>query len=88
MGGGAPTVLKMKTFTRSLKQLSLLVSEGREFTVEAQGRPDSVNPIKLRSMLELGVNRISINPQTMQDDILRRIGRAHSVWDVMNFYNM
>ena len=33
-------------------------------------------------MLELGVNRISINPQTMQDDILRRIGRGHSVRDI------
>ena len=33
-------------------------------------------------MLELGVDRISINPQTMQDDILRRIGRGHSVRDV------
>ena len=33
-------------------------------------------------MLALGVNRISINPQTMQDDILRRIGRGHSVRDI------
>ena len=81
MGGGTPTVLEDEDFHQVLKQLSLLVSEGHEFTVEA-GRPDSVNPIKLRSMLELGVNRISINPQTMQDDILRRIGRGHSVRDV------
>ena len=81
MGGGTPTVLKDEDFHQVLKQLSLLVPEGHEFTVEA-GRPDSVNPTKLRSMLELGVNRISINPQTMQDDILRRIGRGHSVRDV------
>ncbi|MDU6903232.1 MAG: coproporphyrinogen III oxidase family protein [Veillonella sp.] len=72
MGGGTPTVLKDEDFHQVLKQLSLLVPEGHEFTVEA-GRPDSVNPTKLRSMLALGVNRISINPQTMQDDILRRI---------------
>ena len=81
MGGGTPTVLEDKDFHQVLKQLSLLVPEGHEFTVEA-GRPDSVNPTKLRSMLELGVNRISINPQTMQDDILRCIGRGHSVRDV------
>ena len=70
-------MLKDEDFHQVLKQLSLLVPEGHEFTVEA-GRPDSVNPTKLHSMLELGVNRISINPQTMQDDILRRIGRGHS----------
>lgn len=72
MGGGTPTVLGDEDFHQVLKQLSILVPEGHEFTVEA-GRPDSVNPTKLRSMLDLGVNRISINPQTMQDDILRRI---------------
>ena len=81
MGGGTPTVLEDEDFHQVLRQLSLLVSEGHEFTVEA-GRPDSVNPTKLRSMLALGVNRISINPQTMQDDILRRIGRGHSVRDI------
>ncbi len=81
MGGGTPTVLGDEDFHQVLKQLSILVPEGHEFTVEA-GRPDSVNPVKLRSMLELGVNRISINPQTMQDDILRRIGRGHSARDI------
>lgn len=81
MGGGTPTVLGDEDFHQVLKQLSILVPEGHEFTVEA-GRPDSVNPTKLRSMLDLGVNRISINPQTMQDDILRRIGRGHSARDI------
>ena len=81
MGGGTPTVLGDEDFHQVLKQLSILVPEGHEFTVEA-GRPDSVNSVKLRSMLELGVNRISINPQTMQDDILRRIGRGHSARDI------
>ncbi len=64
-----------------LTALARDIAEGHEFTVEA-GRPDSVNPTKLRSMLDLGVNRISINPQTMQDDILRRIGRGHSARDI------
>jgi len=81
MGGGTPTVLGDDDFHKVLKQLSILVPEGHEFTVEA-GRPDSVNSVKLRSMLDLGVNRISINPQTMQDDILRRIGRGHSARDI------
>ncbi|MFQ9505795.1 MAG: hypothetical protein ACLRZ2_03335 [Veillonella sp.] len=56
-GGGTPTVLGTD-FHQGHKQLSILVPEGHEFTVEA-GRPDSVNPTKLRS-LDLGVNRIII----------------------------
>ena len=49
MGGGTPTVLlEDEDFHQVLKQLSILVPEGHEFTVEA-GRPDSVNPTKIRS---------------------------------------
>ena len=81
MGGGTPTVLGDEDLSPSSKTAVYTCARGHEFTVEA-GRPDSVNPVKLRSMLELGVNRISINPQTMQDDILRRIGRGHSARDI------
>ena len=48
-----------------------------EYTVEA-GRPDSITPEKLAVMKKHGVTRISINPQSMNADTLRKIGRAHS----------
>ena len=53
----------------------------REFTVEA-GRPDSLSPEKLRVLKEMGVGRISINPQTMKQETLDLIGRRHTVEDV------
>lgn len=81
MGGGTPTVLGNEDFHHVLRQLTILVPDGHEFTVEA-GRPDSVTPEKLKTMLSAGVNRISINPQTMQDDILRYIGRGHTTQDI------
>ena len=57
------------------------LSHLREFTVEA-GRPDTITEGKLRIMEHYGVDRISINPQTMKQDTLDLIGRAHTVDDV------
>ena len=50
----------------------------REFTVES-GRPDSMTMEKLRTLREFGVDRISVNPQSMREETLHRIGRAHTV---------
>ncbi len=63
------------------------LSECREFTVES-GRPDSITRQKLHAMKECGVDRISVNPQTMSDDTLKRIGRQHTVAQFIDAYNM
>lgn len=89
IGGGTPTVLS----AQELRELLLLVKQsfslraGAEITVEA-GRPDTLNEDKLRVMKELGVGRVSVNPQTMQDDTLKRIGRGHTVEDIFNAYEL
>ena len=85
MGGGTPTSLGDDDFQRVLHALQKLIPAGREFTVEA-GRPDSLSYSKITSMIEAGVTRISLNPQTMQDDILRIIGRGHTVQDILTMY--
>ena len=53
------------------------VEESEEFTVES-GRPDSITKEKFRILKEAGVTRISINPQTMHQETLDLIGRAHT----------
>lgn len=77
MGGGTPTSLCDDDFETVVRAFSKLVPEGVEFTVEA-GRPDTVTEAKLETMRRYDVTRISINPQTMDDDILRHIGRQHT----------
>lgn len=87
LGGGTPTVLSDSDFTDWLvvmKQL-LINQESCEFTVEA-GRPDSITEAKLQAMVRAGVTRISLNPQTMQDSILRAIGRGHRASDILAIY--
>ena len=62
-------------------------SKIKEFTVEA-GRPDTITEEKLRVLKKHGVNRISINPQTMNDSTLEKIGRKHSVEDIKTCFKM
>ncbi len=79
-GGGTPTTLtpeQLETLTRAV-EASFDLSTVREYTVEA-GRPDTVTDDKLRVLKAAGVSRISINPQTLRDDVLREIGRRHTV---------
>lgn len=83
MGGGTPTAINHNQLDRVLSYLEdyLDFSNLREFTVEA-GRPDSINVDKLKAIARHPVDRISINPQTMNEDTLKLIGRAHTPKDI------
>ena len=87
IGGGTPTTL-------STAQMQILLSAIRdsfdlsrciEFTVEGD-RPDTLSEEKLRAIREGGADRMSINPQTMIDSVLRACGRPHKAQDVPDAY--
>lgn len=89
-GGGTPTAVNDEQFEKIMKQIynSFVRNYNvKEFTVEC-GRPDSITLNKLESMKRYKVDRISINPQTMNDDTLKSIGRRHSVDDVRQKFDM
>ncbi len=79
IGGGTPTALTAELLKRVTDAVgeSFPVSAVREYTVEA-GRPDSITDEKLEIIKSCGATRISINPQTFSDDVLKAIGRNHS----------
>lgn len=83
IGGGTPTALTVDQLDELLFCLctSFPVGQSLEFTVEA-GRPDSITREKLQVLRKYGVERISVNPQTMQQKTLELIGRRHTVEDV------
>ena len=83
IGGGTPTSLSAKQLDELMTCIneSFDLSSLREYTVEA-GRPDSIKKDKLEVLKKRGCTRISINPQTMNADTLRTIGRAHSPAEV------
>lgn len=82
IGGGTPTTLSAEQIERLMCKIEehIDTSELLEFTLEA-GRPDTITREKLEAAKAHGVTRISVNPQTLSDDILKEIGRRHSVDD-------
>ena len=89
IGGGTPTSLSAEELARLLKKLRGAFDFGtvQEFTVEA-GRADSITEDKLRVLLENGVTRISVNPQTMKQETLDLIGRRHTVEQVEEAFRL
>ena len=88
IGGGTPTTLSTPQMIRLLDAInqSFDLSRCLEFTVEG-GRPDTLDEEKLRVIHDRGVNRMSINPQTMEDSVLRCCGRIHKTQDILRAYD-
>ena len=87
IGGGTPTTLSAEQLEKLLGHLDkkIDVTSLLEYTLEA-GRPDTITADKLDVAKRHGVTRISVNPQTLNGDILREIGRRHTVEDFYKAY--
>ena len=88
-GGGTPTTLTDKQLDVILTEVenNFDLSECVEYTVEA-GRPDTITKEKLEVLKRHNVNRISINPQTFNDSVLKEIGRCHSAEETVEKYKL
>ena len=88
IGGGTPSILSTPQMIHLLDTLreSFDFSRCIEFTVEG-GRPDTLDLEKLRAIRAHGADRMSINPQTMEDSVLRACGRPHTGADVIRAYH-
>ncbi|MGM9625219.1 MAG: coproporphyrinogen dehydrogenase HemZ, partial [Eubacteriales bacterium] len=89
IGGGTPTILDERQLEILLSKITENVDPATlaEFTMEA-GRPDTITPGKFAVAKQYGVTRVSINPQTLNDEILASIGRRHTVADFMRAYEI
>lgn len=88
-GGGTPTTLSAEQLNTVLGTVnkSFDMSTCREFTVEA-GRPDTIDIAKLFALKENKVDRISINPQTVNDEVLKTIGRKHTAQQFFDAFEL
>ena len=87
IGGGTPTTLSVTQMASLLDAVhdSFDLSRCLEFTVEG-GRPDTLSAEKLQVIFDHGADRMSINPQTMEDSVLRACGRPHTAQAVRESY--
>ena len=88
-GGGTPTTLTAEQLDLILTAIeeNFDLSECIEYTVEA-GRPDTITEEKLETLKRHNVNRISINPQTFSNSVLKEIGRCHSAEETSEKYEL
>lgn len=88
-GGGTPGVLNEKHIDKIFGAIysKIDIKDLYEISFEL-GRPELVNPEKLQTLRKNGVNRISINPQTLKAETLKKIGRNHSVDDFYKAFNL
>ena len=88
IGGGTPTTLSSEQMARLLDAVrdNFDLSRCLEFTVEG-GRPDTLDATKLRTIRAHGADRMSINPQSMVDSVLKKSGRPHQAADVIQAYH-
>lgn len=89
IGGGTPTILTVEQLEKILTHIGNGCDVGAlaEFTLEA-GRPDTITQEKLRVAKRLGVTRISVNTQTINDKVLESIGRAHTADDFYRSFEL
>lgn len=87
IGGGTPTSLSAAQLEQLMGHIAATfdLAALEEYTVEA-GRPDCTDAEKLRILKQYGATRISINPQTFSDQVLRNIGRRHTARDIMDCF--
>ncbi|MBQ8140207.1 MAG: coproporphyrinogen dehydrogenase HemZ [Clostridia bacterium] len=89
IGGGTPTILNAEQLKRLLAKIASLtdVSALAEYTLES-GRPDTITAEKFAIAREYGVTRVSVNPQTLCDEVLSGIGRSHTVEQFFEAYDI
>ncbi len=89
IGGGTPTTLTAPQLEHLLSHIRSAFDLSRlsEFTVEA-GRPDTITADKMEVLRRYGVDRVSVNPQSMRDEVLKAMGRAHSAEDIKTAYEI
>ncbi len=89
IGGGTPTVLNEQQLATLLQTVAECVDLQalEEYTLEA-GRPDTITAEKLRIAYQNGVNRVSVNPQILCDDVLAGVGRSHTTAQFLSAYEM
>ena len=89
IGGGTPTSISAEQLGQIMDAVraNMHMEPVREYTVEA-GRPDTITPEKLEVIRSHGATRITINPQTLNDKVLRAIGRKHTAQQAVDAFRL
>ncbi len=85
-GGGTPTLIKWQNIEKILELIKPNIKEAAEITIECN--PETVNEASMKKYRQLGINRLSIGLQAVQNDLLASLGRIHSFEDFLDCYTL
>ena len=83
-GGGTPSYLAEGSLGMLIDAIRVSFGLADDAEITAEANPDDLRPDKLTSMLEAGVNRLSIGVQSLDDGLLRVLGRRHSACEAID----
>lgn len=87
IGGGTPTYLNLQCL-KKLKEILKKLNLSKQIEITIEGNPGTFTEKKLEVLKDMGINRLSIGLQAVQDDLLKALGRIHNFNDFMNSYNV
>ena len=82
IGGGTPTALDHDLLEQLLILLNPLIDEVTEYTIEIN--PETIDEEKISLLSKHHINRVSVGIQTFNDQLLKSVGRKHSLEDIRN----
>lgn len=88
IGGGTPSAIHHKYIYRVLDYVYKKFNVDNLLEVSIEGNPNSLDYEKLKNYKSIGINRLSMGLQTLEDNLLKKIGRVHSTDDFYNSYNI
>lgn len=82
IGGGTPSILDLSFLEEISRAVYKYFSPGPECEFTLEANPGTLSRSKLEGISALGINRLSLGVQAMDDNLLREMGRIHNCKDV------
>lgn len=83
-GGGTPTIIKPSNLKRILDSISIVAEIDKHAEISMEANPNTLTDENLKQYKESGINRLSIGIQSLNDEILKNIGRIHNSTDAID----
>ena len=87
-GGGTPTIIKPESLGKIIKTLNEIIEIDKNCEITMEANPNTLTEDKLRQYKDMGINRLSIGIQSLNDEILKKIGRVHCSTEALDAIDM
>ena len=83
IGGGTPSLLTPESYDKLFQALRKMATISKDAEITMEANPGTVEQQRFLGYRQLGINRISIGIQSLQDDKLKTLGRIHNATEAL-----